>query len=80
MQKVKNKIYEIMQTLEVEYVAIVDREFNELQIIEPAKYNYSSSCKIWKQLDYLIIFILNFVLKEFMIKLQKKIKIKRIII
>jgi pantoate--beta-alanine ligase len=24
-----------MQTLEVEYVAIVDREFNEIEIIEP---------------------------------------------
>jgi pantoate--beta-alanine ligase len=35
VQKVKNKIYEIMQTLEVEYVAIVDREFNELENIEP---------------------------------------------
>ncbi|MDY0051834.1 MAG: pantoate--beta-alanine ligase [Aliarcobacter sp.] len=35
VQKVKNKIYEIMQTLEVEYVAVVDREFNELENIEP---------------------------------------------
>lgn len=35
VQKVKNKLYEVMQTLEVEYVAIVDREFNELENIEP---------------------------------------------
>ena len=35
VQKVKDKIYEIMQTLEVEYVAIVDREFNEIENIEP---------------------------------------------
>jgi pantoate--beta-alanine ligase len=35
VQAVKNKIYEIMQTLDVEYVAIVDREFNELENIEP---------------------------------------------
>jgi pantoate--beta-alanine ligase len=32
---VKNKIYEIMSTLDVEYVAIVDREFNEISTIEP---------------------------------------------
>lgn len=32
---VKAKIYEIMQTLDIEYVAIVDREFNEIKIIEP---------------------------------------------
>jgi pantoate--beta-alanine ligase len=32
---VKDKIYEIMNTLDVEYVAVVDREFNELEIIEP---------------------------------------------
>ena len=35
VKKVKDKIYEVMQTLEVEYVAIVDREFNELENIEP---------------------------------------------
>ena len=35
VQAVKDKIYEIMKTLDVEYVAIVDREFNELSIIEP---------------------------------------------
>lgn len=35
VQIVKNKIYEIMQTLDIEYVAIVDREFNEIEIIEP---------------------------------------------
>lgn len=35
VQAVKNKIYEIMKTLDVEYVAIVDREFNELENIEP---------------------------------------------
>lgn len=34
-QIVKNKIYEIMSTLDVEYVAIVDRNFNEIEIIEP---------------------------------------------
>ena len=35
VQKVKDKIYEIMQTLEVEYVAIVNREFDEITVIEP---------------------------------------------
>ncbi len=35
VQAVKDKIYEIMKTLDVEYVAIVDREFNELKTIEP---------------------------------------------
>ena len=35
VQVVKNKIFDIMKNLEIEYVAIVDREFNELQIIEP---------------------------------------------
>ena len=35
VKAVKDKIYEIMKTLDVEYVAIVDREFNELEIIEP---------------------------------------------
>ncbi len=35
VQAVKDKIYEIMKTLDVEYVAIVDREFNELTTIEP---------------------------------------------
>jgi pantoate--beta-alanine ligase len=35
VQAVKDKIYEIMKTLDVEYVAIVDREFNELKYIEP---------------------------------------------
>ena len=34
-QIVKNKIYEIMSTLDVEYVAIVDRNFNEIETIEP---------------------------------------------
>lgn len=32
---VKEKIYEVMSTLDVEYVAIVDREFNEIDTIEP---------------------------------------------
>lgn len=32
---VKEKIYEIMSTLDVEYVAVVDREFNEIETIEP---------------------------------------------
>ena len=32
---VKNKIFEVMQTLDVEYVAIVNREFNEIDFIEP---------------------------------------------
>ncbi len=35
VEAVKNKIYEIMKTLDIEYVAIVDREFNELKTIEP---------------------------------------------
>ena len=35
VEAVKNKIYEILKTLDIEYVAIVDREFNELEIIEP---------------------------------------------
>ncbi|MBY0540512.1 MAG: pantoate--beta-alanine ligase [Campylobacterales bacterium] len=35
IKAVENKLYSIMQTLDVEYVAIVDREFNELKIIEP---------------------------------------------
>ena len=35
VQVVKNKIFDIMKNLEIEYVAIVDREFNELQIIQP---------------------------------------------
>ena len=34
-QVVKDKIYEVMKTLEVEYVAIVDKEFNEIELIEP---------------------------------------------
>jgi pantoate--beta-alanine ligase len=32
---VTNKIYEVMQRLDVEYVAILDREFNEIATIEP---------------------------------------------
>lgn len=32
---IKNKILDVMNTLDVEYIAIVDREFNELEIIEP---------------------------------------------
>lgn len=35
VQAVKNKIYEVMKTLDVEYVAIVDKEFNEIKVIEP---------------------------------------------
>ena len=35
VKAVKDKIYEIMKTLDVEYVSIVDREFNELKYIEP---------------------------------------------
>lgn len=31
---IKNKIYEVLQGLDVEYVAIVDRSFNELEVIE----------------------------------------------
>ncbi|QKJ24344.1 pantoate--beta-alanine ligase [Poseidonibacter lekithochrous] len=31
---IKNKIHEVMEKLDVEYVAIVDREFNEIQTIE----------------------------------------------
>ncbi len=31
---IKDKIYEVMNTLDVEYVAIVDREFNEIQKVE----------------------------------------------
>ncbi len=31
---IKNKIYEVLQGLDVEYVAIVDRSFNELEEIE----------------------------------------------
>ena len=31
---IKNKIYEVMKKLDVEYVAIVDKEFNELEKIE----------------------------------------------
>lgn len=31
---IKEKIYEVMNTLDVEYVAIVDREFNEIQKVE----------------------------------------------
>lgn len=34
-QIVKNKIYDVMQSLDVEYVAIVDKEFNEITTIEP---------------------------------------------
>lgn len=32
---VKEKIYEVMSTLDVEYVAIVDRKFNDIETIEP---------------------------------------------
>lgn len=32
---IKNKIYEVMNSIDVEYVAVVDRQFNELKIIEP---------------------------------------------
>ncbi len=35
VKAVKDKIHEIMKTLDVEYVSIVDREFNELKYIEP---------------------------------------------
>lgn len=35
VKAVKNKIYETMHSLDIEYVAIVDKEFNELKIIEP---------------------------------------------
>ena len=31
---IKEKIYEVMKTLDVEYVAIVDKKFNEIQTIE----------------------------------------------
>lgn len=31
---IKNKIYEVMEKLDVEYVAIVDKEFNEIEKIE----------------------------------------------
>jgi len=31
---IKNKIHEVMENLDVEYVAIVDREFNEIQTVE----------------------------------------------
>jgi pantoate--beta-alanine ligase len=34
-QVVKNKIYDIMSPLDVEYVAVVDRNFNEIERIEP---------------------------------------------
>lgn len=69
-----------MKTLDVEYVAIVDREFNELKYIEPKKYSYSLVVARFgntRLLDniWLLTFCFN---KEFMIKLQKKLKIKRI--
>ena len=32
---IKDKIYEVMSSLDVEYVAIVNREFNEISTIEP---------------------------------------------
>lgn len=35
VKAVKDKIYKNMHSLDVEYVAIVDKEFNELEIIEP---------------------------------------------
>jgi pantoate--beta-alanine ligase len=35
VKAVKDKIYEVMSILDVEYVAIVDKEFNELETIEP---------------------------------------------
>ena len=34
IKTIKDKIYEVMQTLDVEYVAIVDKEFNEIKSIE----------------------------------------------
>lgn len=34
-QVVKNKIYDVMSPLDVEYVAVVDRNFNEIETIEP---------------------------------------------
>lgn len=34
IEVIKNRIYEVMEKLEVEYVAIVDREFNEIQTIQ----------------------------------------------
>lgn len=34
VKKVKDKIYEVMSSLDVEYVAIVDKEFNEIETIE----------------------------------------------
>jgi pantoate--beta-alanine ligase len=35
VKTVKAKIYDVMQTLDVEYVTMVDRKFNEINIIEP---------------------------------------------
>lgn len=35
VKAVKDKIYEVMSILDIEYVAIVDKEFNELETIEP---------------------------------------------
>lgn len=34
IEVIKNKIYSVMENLDVEYVAIVDREFNEIEQIE----------------------------------------------
>ncbi|WP_026803059.1 pantoate--beta-alanine ligase [Aliarcobacter lanthieri] len=36
IKAVKDKIYKIMNSLDIEYVAIVDRNFNQLEIIEPS--------------------------------------------
>jgi len=35
VEAVKKRILDAMSTLDVEYVAIVDREFNELEVVEP---------------------------------------------
>lgn len=34
VEKIKNRVYEVMETLDVEYVAIVDRQFNEIKEIK----------------------------------------------
>ena len=36
MKIVKDKIYEVLSGLDVEYVKVVDKKFNEIAIIEPA--------------------------------------------
>ena len=33
---IKDKIYEVLENLDVEYIKVVDKKFNEIDVIEPS--------------------------------------------